>query len=90
MNRFLMTLGVCFVAQTGFAGAGFAGENDRPEARPMLCKFEGSTQFERCTVMWDAANRVAVGAVRSKPAVIQASADARKITRMPWTIGVFQ
>lgn len=80
MKRLLITAGFCVVAQ-----AGYADEGNRPEQRPAMCRIEGSTQLRPCTVVWDAAYRVEAPVVQQRPVV-----KARKIIRLPWTIGAFQ
>jgi hypothetical protein len=79
MKRFLITAGLCLVAQ-----ASFAEQILRPEPRPALCRVEGGTQLRPCPVVWDVAYRVETPV--AKPAVLK----ARKIVRLPWTIGAFQ
>ena len=79
MKRILITAGLCLVAQ----GA-IAGEGDRPEPRPAICRMEGSQRVQPCTVVWDASYRV------NEPVVRQVATKARKIVRLPWTIGAFQ
>lgn len=79
MKRLLIAVGLCLVAQ-----GSFAGEGDRPEPRPAMCRTEGSALLRPCTVVWDAAYRA------EAPVVRRPAAAPRKIVRLPWTIGAYQ
>ena len=88
MTRFLITIGLCLVAS-----GSFAGEGDRPVQRPTLCRVEGTTEYLRCTVIWQSSYRTEARparSVRAVPVVRQAAVGQRKIIRLPWTIGAFQ
>jgi hypothetical protein len=80
-----MAVALCLVAQ-----GSFAGEGDRPVSRPTFCRIEGTRQYHRCTVVWDAAYRAEAPEIARPRPVRQARVVARKIIRLPWTIGAFQ
>jgi len=77
MKRLMLVAGLCLVAQ----GA-VAAEGDRPEPRPAFCRADGSRALVPCTRLWNAAYTVQTP--------VQKPAKARKIIRLPWTIGAFQ
>lgn len=87
MKRFLITAGLCLVAQ-----AGLAQDGSRPEPRPAMCRIDGTGQVRPCTIIWDASFRVEApeAPVTRPPVVKQPVVKARKIIRLPWTIGAFQ
>ena len=88
MRRFIITVGLCVLAQ-----AGWAGEGDAPERRPTLCRIEGSPQFYPCSVVWKVSvqtDLVQKASYQVEPMRHPAATPARKITRLPWIIGAFQ
>jgi len=85
MTRLLLTLGLCLIAH-----GSLAGEGDRPVARPTYCQIAGSPQVVRCSVLWDATWRTQAPVLRPARSLRPATVPARRITRLPWTIGAFQ
>jgi len=77
MKRAVLTLALCLSAQTGWAY-----EGDRPEPRPALCRAEAGGALVPCDRLWTAAY--------TRPAPVEKPVKARKIIRLPWTIGAFQ
>lgn len=77
MKRFMLIAGICLSAQSGLAA-----EGDRPQPRPALCRVGPEAQPAPCRMLW----RVALEA----DAPVDRPVKARKIVRLPWTIGAFQ
>ena len=77
MKNLILIAGLSLAAQ-----AGFAAEADQTDTRTQMCRGSDGQSAVPCVPLWKTAYEVDI--------TTPTPAKARKIIRLPWTIGAFQ